>query len=66
VLSISDYHKALFTAVVFFIVRAALALFPALALRYAIKKWSAVTALAAATFYLVLSAPRWRRSAPTS
>jgi len=66
VLSISGYHMALFAGVVFFIVRAALALFPALALRYAIKKWAAVTALAAATFYLVLSAPRWRRSAPTS
>jgi competence protein ComEC len=38
-----------------FIVRAVLALFPALALRHAIKKWAAMTALAAATFYLVLS-----------
>jgi competence protein ComEC len=55
VLSISGYHMALVAGVVFFIVRAALALFPALALRYPIKKWAAMAALAAATFYLVLS-----------
>jgi competence protein ComEC len=55
VLSISGYHMALVAGVVFFIVRAVLALFPALALRYAIKKWAAAAALAAATFYLVLS-----------
>ncbi len=55
VLSISGYHMALVAGVVFFIVRAVLALFPALALRYAIKKWAALAALAAATFYLVLS-----------
>jgi hypothetical protein len=36
-------------------VRAVLALFPTLALRYPIKKWAAMAALAAATFYLVLS-----------
>jgi len=55
VLSISGYHMALVAGVVFFMVRAVLALFPALALRYAIKKWAALAALAAATFYLVLS-----------
>ncbi len=55
VLSISGYHMALVAGVVFFIVRAALALFPALALRHAIKKWAAAAALAAATFYLALS-----------
>lgn len=55
VLSISGYHMALVAGVVFFIVRAVLALFPALALRYAIKKWAAMMAFAAATFYLVLS-----------
>jgi competence protein ComEC len=55
VLSISGYHMALVAGVVFFIVRAVLALFPALALHYAIKKWAAMTALAAATFYLVLA-----------
>jgi competence protein ComEC len=55
VLSISGYHMALVAGVVFFIVRAVLALFPALALRHAIKKWAALAALIAATFYLVLS-----------
>jgi len=55
VLSVSGYHMALVAGVVFFIVRAVLALFPALALRHAIKKWAALAALAAATFYLVLS-----------
>ena len=55
VLSISGYHMALVAGVVFFMVRAVLALFPALALRYAIKKWAALAALAAATFYLILS-----------
>ena len=51
----SGYHMALVAGVVFFIVRAVLALFPALALRHPIKKWAAMAALAAATFYLVLS-----------
>jgi len=55
VLSVSGYHMAVVAGVVFFMVRAVLALFPPLALRYAIKKWAAVAALAAATFYLVLS-----------
>jgi competence protein ComEC len=55
VLSISGYHMALVAGVVFFIVRALLALSPALAMRRAIKKWSAFTALLAAAFYLLLS-----------
>ncbi len=55
VLSISGYHMAVVAGVVFFVVRAVLALIPALALRYAIKKWAALAALAAAAFYLLLS-----------
>lgn len=55
VLSISGYHMALVAGVVFFVVRALLALSPALAMRYAIKKWSALAALIAAFFYLLLS-----------
>src|SRR6202049_2797977 len=51
----TGYHMALVAGVVFFMVRAVLALFPVLALRYAIKKWAALAALIAATFYLVLS-----------
>ena len=55
VLSISGYHMALVAGVVFFAVRALLALIPVLAMRYAIKKWAAFAALLAAFFYLLLS-----------
>jgi competence protein ComEC len=55
VLSISGYHMAVVAGVVFFLLRALLALSPALAEHYPIKKWSAAVALAAAAFYLVLS-----------
>lgn len=55
VLSISGYHMAVVAGVVFFAVRALLALFPVLTVGYAIKKWSAAAALAAAAFYLLLS-----------
>ena len=55
VLSISGYHMAVVAGVVFFTVRALLALFPALTVGFPIKKWSAAAALAAALFYLLLS-----------
>ncbi len=55
VLSISGLHMALVATGMFFVVRALLALSPALALRYPIKNWAALPALLAATFYLVLS-----------
>ncbi|MBU6458405.1 MAG: ComEC/Rec2 family competence protein [Bradyrhizobium sp.] len=55
VLSISGYHMAVVAGVVFFTVRALLALFPALTTGFPIKKWSAAAALAAAAFYLLLS-----------
>jgi competence protein ComEC len=55
VLSISGYHMAVVAGVVFFIVRAGLALVPGFALRHPIKKWAAVAALLATTFYLLLS-----------
>ncbi len=55
VLSISGYHMAVVAGVVFFAVRALLALFPALATGFPIKKWSAAAALVAAAFYLLLS-----------
>ena len=55
VLSISGYHMAVVAGVVFFAVRALLALIPALTVTFAIKKWSAVAALFAAAFYLLLS-----------
>jgi competence protein ComEC len=55
VLSISGYHMAVVAGVVFFAVRALLALIPALTATFPIKKWSAVAALLAAAFYLLLS-----------
>jgi competence protein ComEC len=54
VLSISGYHMAVVVAIVFFVMRASLALVPGVS-RYPIKKWAAVVALAVATFYLLLS-----------
>jgi len=55
VLSISGYHMAVVAGVVFFVVRAGLALIPGFALRHPIKKWAAIAALFATTFYLLLS-----------
>jgi competence protein ComEC len=55
VLSISGYHMAVVTGIVFFAVRALFALMPAFANRHPIKKWAALAALAAAAFYLLLS-----------
>jgi competence protein ComEC len=55
VLSISGYHMAVVAGVVFFVVRALLALIPVLTVGFPIKKWAAAAALAAATFYLLLS-----------
>ncbi|MBR0697490.1 ComEC/Rec2 family competence protein [Bradyrhizobium lablabi] len=55
VLSISGYHMAVVAGVVFFAVRALLALFPVLTVGRPIKKWSAAAALVAAAFYLLLS-----------
>jgi competence protein ComEC len=55
VLSISGYHMAVVAGVVFFALRALLALVPALTATFPIKKWSAAAALVAAAFYLLLS-----------
>ena len=55
VLSISGYHMAVVAGIVFFIVRAGLALIPGLPDRAPIKKWSAFAALIVTAFYLVLS-----------
>jgi competence protein ComEC len=55
VLSISGYHMAVVAGVVFFAVRALLALIPGLTVSFPIKKWAAATALLAAAFYLLLS-----------
>jgi competence protein ComEC len=55
VLSISGYHMAVVAGIVFFILRAGLALIPGLPDRAPIKKWSAFAALLVTSFYLVLS-----------
>ena len=55
VLSISGYHMAVVAGVVFFAVRALLALIPALTPAAPIKSWAALSALFAALFYLLLS-----------
>jgi competence protein ComEC len=55
VLSISGYHMAVVAGIVFFFVRAVLALIPSFASRHPIKKWAALAAFTATTFYLLLS-----------
>ena len=55
ILSISGLHMWLVAGGVFWGVRAALALFPPLALRWPIKKWAAVLALAMGLFYMLLA-----------
>ncbi len=55
VLSISGYHMAVVAGVVFFALRALLALVPGLAESAPIKKWAAGGALLASAFYLLLS-----------
>lgn len=54
-LAISGLHMGLLTGVVYGALRAVLALIPVLALRWPIRKWAAMGALAAAIFYLLLS-----------
>lgn len=55
ILSISGLHMVLLTGFVYSAARLVLALIPPLALRYPIRKWAAVLALAAGGFYLALS-----------
>ncbi|MBV1885638.1 MAG: ComEC family competence protein, partial [Parvibaculaceae bacterium] len=55
ILAISGLHMALVSGVLFAGLRALLALFPGLVLRYPIKKAAAILALGGATFYLLIS-----------
>jgi competence protein ComEC len=55
ILSISGLHMAIMAGTVFFVVRAALAAVPVLALNYPIKKWAAGAAMLAALGYLLIS-----------
>jgi competence protein ComEC len=54
-LAISGLHMALMAGSLFWLLRAGAAAFPALALRYPIKKWAAVLALLGGGFYLAIS-----------
>ncbi|MCB9983053.1 MAG: ComEC/Rec2 family competence protein [Rhodospirillales bacterium] len=55
ILAISGLHVGLFFGFVFFTVRFAMALFPAFALSYPIKKYAAVVAMAMTVFYMFLA-----------
>jgi competence protein ComEC len=55
VLSISGLHLALAGGVFFWTIRALFACFPAIVLRYPIKKWAAGGALLGSSFYLLIS-----------
>ena len=55
ILSISGLHMSLVAGGVFWAVRAFLALFPAMALRYPIKKWAALAALFVGLIYMLLA-----------
>ena len=52
-LAISGLHLGLVAGLVFAAVRAALALWPGVALRYPVKKWAAAAAIAAGLFYML-------------
>lgn len=56
-LSISGLHISLVAGIVFFAIRRGLALIPYVALRHPIKKWSAVAAFLAITFYMLFASP---------
>lgn len=55
ILSISGLHMVVMAGAVFMVVRFALALIPALALRFPIKKWAAAAAMLGALGYLLIS-----------
>ena len=55
ILSISGLHMSLAAGGVFWVVRAFLALFPAIALNYPIKKWAAAAALVFGFIYMLLA-----------
>ncbi|MFN4165529.1 MAG: ComEC/Rec2 family competence protein [Ferrovibrio sp.] len=59
ILSISGLHLTLVAGLLFFLVRAALALVPALALHHPIKKWAAGAALLGALAYTLVSGAAW-------
>lgn len=55
ILSISGLHMSMVAGLIFFVVRGLLALIPRLALYHPIKKWTALIAISATFFYLLIS-----------
>ena len=55
ILSISGLHMSMVAGGTFWVVRAGLALFPLLALRFPIKKWAAMVAVLVGFFYMLLA-----------
>ncbi len=55
VIAISGFHMAVTAGAMFWLIRALLALVPAIALRFPINSWAAIGALAMATAYLAIS-----------
>lgn len=58
-LSISGLHMSMATGLIFFTLRAALALAPSVALRHPIKKWAAAFAILGGFAYLMFSGLAW-------
>ncbi len=58
-LSISGLHIGLATGIIFFTLRAGLALIEPVALRYPIKKWAAAAAILSGAAYLAMSGLQW-------
>lgn len=58
-LSISGIHLSLATGIVFFVLRALLALIEPVAVRYPIKKWAAAAAILSGAAYLAMSGLAW-------
>lgn len=58
-LSISGLHLGLATGIIFFALRAGLALIEPVALRYPIKKWAAAAAILSGAVYLAMSGLAW-------
>ncbi len=58
-IAISGLHMGLATGLIFFSVRAALAMAPFLALKFPIKKWAAIAALLSGFAYLLLAGGSW-------
>jgi competence protein ComEC len=55
VIAISGFHMALTAGSMFWLIRALLALFPSIALRFPIRIWAAIGALVIASIYLAIS-----------